>query len=298
VLISFSKNYESKAAGSALWWPSGRQMAWTSASPWNCNGYLLSIWLAVVVMCLGAIAADLPSNDPLPQAFDSSIGTNFTSPNCPRFFKTFLSDKAFTECYPFSLLLQTSAAFFANEQSFHKLNRSMEATCKVNLSKCSNIMSSYSNKIRQQENCGADYNAQNPFVLQAVIGLSSYRAMYHAGCQQMPSGTYCFADAVTNTSSQHDSYPYFLPLGISLPADAHPSCSQCVKNVMETFASAASDRGQVISNTYTSAARQLDKVCGPGWIPTQVSGGTRRAPASLRAVVIAGLAVIACFHLG
>jgi hypothetical protein len=63
---------------------------------------LLSICLALVIWCLGATAADPPD----PQAFDSSIGTNFTSQSCPRFFKTFLSDKEFKSCYPFSLLLQ------------------------------------------------------------------------------------------------------------------------------------------------------------------------------------------------
>jgi hypothetical protein len=174
----------------------------------------------------------------------------------------------------------------------------MDATCNVDFAKCSNVMSSYSSKIRQQENCGADYASQNPFVMQAVIGLSSYRVMYRAGCQKTAAGTYCFADAVTNISSQEDSYPYFLPLGISLPTDAHPSCSPCVKGAMETFASAASDRGQVISSTYSSAARQLDKACGPGWIPTNVNHGSRGAAPSWLAALFAVVAFITYFDVG
>lgn len=42
----------------------------------------------------------------LPRPFDSSIGTNFTSPTCPQFFNDFLSNQTFNECLPFSLLLQ------------------------------------------------------------------------------------------------------------------------------------------------------------------------------------------------
>jgi hypothetical protein len=174
----------------------------------------------------------------------------------------------------------------------------MDATCNVDFNKCGNIMSSYANKIRQQDNCGADYAAQNPFVMQAVIGLSSYRIMYRAGCQKTAAGTYCFADAVTNMSSQQDSYPFFLPLGISLPTDSHPSCSPCVKSVMETFASAAKDRGQVISKTYASAARHLDKACGPGWIPTQVSHGARGAVPSWPAALFAVVVFITYFDVG
>jgi hypothetical protein len=173
----------------------------------------------------------------------------------------------------------------------------MDATCNVDFAKCGSIMAAYKSKIRQQDNCGADYTAQNPFVTQAHVGLSSYRVMYRAGCQKTSAGAYCFADAVTNTSSLEDSYPYFLPLGISLPTDAHPSCSQCTKRVMETFASAASDRSQVISNTYLSAARQLDKSCGPGWIPTHISHGTARASPSWLAALIAVVAFIIYFDV-
>ena len=42
----------------------------------------------------------------LPQPFDTSLGNNFTSASCPNFFRSFLNDKDFRQCYPFSLLLQ------------------------------------------------------------------------------------------------------------------------------------------------------------------------------------------------
>ena len=55
-----------------------------------------------------AIATDPDTSFPsgLPQPFDTSLGNNFTTPGCPAFFKTFLGDKDFQTCYPFSLLLQ------------------------------------------------------------------------------------------------------------------------------------------------------------------------------------------------
>jgi hypothetical protein len=53
-----------------------------------------------------ASATDTPTAITLPQPFDTSLGSNFTAPSCPQFFKTFLNDKDFITCYPFSLLLQ------------------------------------------------------------------------------------------------------------------------------------------------------------------------------------------------
>jgi len=45
----------------------------------------------------------------LPRPFDSSLGNNFTAPSCPSFFNSFLGNKTFQDCLPFSLLLQVSA---------------------------------------------------------------------------------------------------------------------------------------------------------------------------------------------
>jgi hypothetical protein len=54
-------------------------------------------------------ASPVPSsgqNTPLPSPFDTSLGSNFTSPGCPDFFKQFLADSQFRACLPFSLLLR------------------------------------------------------------------------------------------------------------------------------------------------------------------------------------------------
>jgi hypothetical protein len=43
---------------------------------------------------------------PLPHPFDTSLGNNFTTSSCPSFFNSFLTNGSFTDCLPFSLLLQ------------------------------------------------------------------------------------------------------------------------------------------------------------------------------------------------
>jgi hypothetical protein len=46
-------------------------------------------------------------------------------------------------------------------------------------------------KITLKENCGADYTAQNPIVLQAFAGFVAYQPMYQAGCLKDTQGSYC-----------------------------------------------------------------------------------------------------------
>jgi hypothetical protein len=53
----------------------------------------------------------------IPQPFDTTnlddTGSNFTSPSCPQFMRTFLADASFRACVPFSMLLYSSADFIA-----------------------------------------------------------------------------------------------------------------------------------------------------------------------------------------
>jgi hypothetical protein len=55
-----------------------------------------------------ASTASTSISDALPRSFDAGLGNNFTTDSCPAFFKKFLSDDAFNECVPLSLLLQVS----------------------------------------------------------------------------------------------------------------------------------------------------------------------------------------------
>ena len=44
----------------------------------------------------------------LPKAFDGGLGNNYTVASCPLFLNSFLNNDTFTNCMPFSLLLQVS----------------------------------------------------------------------------------------------------------------------------------------------------------------------------------------------
>ena len=51
-------------------------------------------------------------NAPLPTAFDTSLGANFSSNSCPEFFRQSLNNNEFRACLPFSLLLQVGDVVF------------------------------------------------------------------------------------------------------------------------------------------------------------------------------------------
>jgi hypothetical protein len=58
----------------------------------------------------------IPSSPPplpstFPQAFDSIITQNFTSPSCLNFFNNMTSSNDFRQCRPFSFLYSTSSTF-------------------------------------------------------------------------------------------------------------------------------------------------------------------------------------------
>ncbi|KAL9094573.1 MAG: hypothetical protein Q9165_003132 [Trypethelium subeluteriae] len=144
-------------------------------------------------------------------------------------------------------------------------------------------MSDLAPELISNANCGADFRAQNPTVLQAYDGFVSYGVLYNAGCQKDPSsGNYCFANAITNTSSATDSYPYFLPLGVALPGGQPPSCNACLQSTMATFSSAASNATQPVSANYKEAAEQINEACGPNFVNenVMVMSGAGRAQAT------------------
>lgn len=62
-----------------------------------------------VVPTIPSSAPDLPT--PFPQAFDTTLGSNFTTLTCEAFFTNMTQSLPFRQCRPFSLLSQTSSAF-------------------------------------------------------------------------------------------------------------------------------------------------------------------------------------------
>ncbi|KAG9557779.1 hypothetical protein KCU79_g9336, partial [Aureobasidium melanogenum] len=216
-----------------------------------------------------ASSASTASSDALPIPFDTALGNNFTTSSCPAFFKNFLSNDAFNECVPLSLLLQTSTSFFSVQRSPVKLAQTLD-------------------------NCAADLQNQNPTVMQAYTGFVAYQSLYHAGCLlNSNTGSYCFSDAVTNASSPTDSYVYYLPLGISLPSTTSPSCSSCLRDTMSVFASTATNRSQPLSKVYGTAAAMIDLTCGADFVNASIP----TVPSTGAASLISGSGVLGSIAL-
>ena len=132
-------------------------------------------------------------------------------------------------------------------------------------------MSTLANELRDDANCGQDYYLENPLVRQAWNGFVAYAPLYEAGCLKDSLGTFCYANAITNTTSPEDSYVYFLALGIPLPAGSWPTCSTCLQKTMAYFATAAANLTQPVSQTYVSAAQQIDQGCGPNFVNSNIT---------------------------
>ncbi|PPJ53472.1 hypothetical protein CBER1_00419 [Cercospora berteroae] len=206
----------------------------------------------------------------LPRPFDSNLGNNFTTSTCPTFFDRFLNDQAFASCLPLSLLLQTSSGFFTASRSLVRLTTILDSTCNVDFPTCSALMASYAQEVKQTANCGADLAMGNPSVVQAYNGFLAYDTLYHAGCLNDDSGRYCYANAVTNSSSPTSSYIYYLPLGVQLPGGSRPACTTCLQNTMAIFAQTASNHTQLLNGDYHSAASQIQMNCGPTFVQATV----------------------------
>ncbi|KAF4554182.1 Hypothetical protein D9617_5g070590 [Elsinoe fawcettii] len=257
-------------------------------------------------------------SDSLPSPFDTTLGNNFTSPQCLPFFQTFLSNATFSACLPFSLLLQTSSGFFQTIRQPARLTRTLDATCNVNVTDCSLLMSNLNTQLRSNSICGPDLSRQNPVVIQAANGFAAYDTLYRAACLKTrttslsPSHssaassasptstsssaqTYCFAQAATNTSAPDSMYTYFLPMGMKLPQDAHPACTGCLRDTMAVFAQSAAVNGQGVAGTYADAARTVNAWCGAGFaredvrVASSTGGADRRGRERWWMVVVLGV---------
>lgn len=184
-------------------------------------------------------------------------------------------------------------SFFDASRTVASMTTTLSASCNVVSPACSALMSSLALSLRSPSACSDDYQRQNPIVRQAYNGLLAYDLLYRASClHSTPTGynnqssDYCFADAVTNTSSPSDSYVYYIALGIPLPAGTQPTCDQCLKDTMNVFNAQAGNKSQPISLTYTGAAQLVDLQCGPEFVnqsaPSSSGSGSTSAGAPAR----------------
>jgi hypothetical protein len=162
---------------------------------------------------------------------------------------------------------KNSNSFFQASKSLVRMSQTLDATCAADLTTCSPLMTSFATNLTTSAACASDLISQNPLITQAHLGLLAYKPLYTASCLRNSStSSYCFADAVTNTSSPTDSYIYYLPLNISLPGGSQPTCDSCLKNTMAIFASTSSDRTSALASDYVDAAMQVNVQCGPTFV--------------------------------
>lgn len=152
-------------------------------------------------------------------------------------------------------------------------------------------MSSYAAQLKTSGGCGADFDRQNPMVIEAYDGFVGYPAVYEAACRKTSSPvsssstngntstggvgggggeTYCYTDAVTNTAAPTSSYIYYLPVGLALPAGTMPECTQCLSQTMAAYAKYAGNGTQPLSAVYGDAMSQITLSCGPNFVNATV----------------------------
>jgi hypothetical protein len=133
-------------------------------------------------------------------------------------------------------------------------------------------MAQYASNITTAGACKDDLALQNPLITYAQLGLLAYQPLYRASCLKNPStAAYCFADAITNVNNSADSYIYFLPLNTSLVGGSQPSCTSCLKETMNIFEAATSDRDSALAFDYVAAAMQVNVNCGPSFVNSSLA---------------------------
>ncbi|GAA6061246.1 hypothetical protein JCM10212_002705 [Sporobolomyces blumeae] len=211
----------------------------------------------------------VPAGYELPRAFDSTLGTNFSSTACPSFFSTFLADPDFIACAPLSLLLGTSTGFFqAQRAPYSLLPYVLDASCSAPQATCEATMDRYARQIKLQNTCGPDLAKGNLLAEEALDGFRNYRLYRDAGCQKDNStdARYCLADA---SAAENPSalYFYYLPEGTNLPSGTSPDCGYCTKNLLSIYARYATNTTLTISKTYAAGRSVAALECGPEYAP-------------------------------
>jgi len=205
---------------------------------------------------------------PFPQAFDTTLGDNFTTNSCQTFFTNMTQSPPFRQCRPFSFLSQTSSAFLQAQSNLTQLNIDIWGTCNtpVDADQCAANMGWF--KTALLDACSQEKSDNSQLVMQTLASLQSYSLMRQVAClADQNTSTYCYVEAA-GSSTPSDLYFYSLPFGIPLPNNTELSCSGCTKNVMALFAANASDM-EGLEKTYNSAAYFAASKCGSTYVYTQ-----------------------------
>ncbi|KAK4225540.1 hypothetical protein QBC38DRAFT_510965 [Podospora fimiseda] len=245
--------------------------------------------LALVVGKPTTTSTSVEPPSALPSVLDSLVsdftaGSNGDVTNCPKFINSFRNSQQFKDCYPLSLLLENSISFFQTQKSLVALTRTLEATCNANVTSCSIYFGQLAQNFTAPENCGADFQRGQAAVVAAHRGMIAYAPIYQAGClRDDQSSAYCYATAI-NRPDINDTHKYFLALNKTMPGSTRPSCDYCTKQTMALFQVATGDRRQSLVNTYPAAAKQVNLVCGPGFVNETLAAEVIPGNAGVRGV--------------
>ncbi|KAI1281229.1 hypothetical protein F5Y07DRAFT_290473 [Xylaria sp. FL0933] len=243
---------------------------------------------------------------PLPSPFDGALAANFSGDNaCPTFINDFLSNATFKACYPVSLLLQGSQSFFEAEKSFFSITQVLDAACAADVDTCTDYFNDLASSLIADGHCGKEYDRENALVVQAYQGMKTYNTVYKATClpnEDSKTREYCFANAITNSTTPSNAYLYYLPLNSTLPNTAAPSCGLCTQQTMGIYQDATSNRKADITNTYISAAEQINSECGANFVNTTLAAAVKSGatlsmyPVSSSSALLFSFAFMAISH--
>ncbi|CAJ2507031.1 Uu.00g082170.m01.CDS01 [Anthostomella pinea] len=251
----------------------------------------IEINISTVTAATAAPTSTTAAASELPAPFDGALSANFSSDGtCPEFINNFLGNSTFKECYPVSLLIQSSQTFFEAEKTLVGITQVLDAACKADIDFCTDFLGKLADELIADGNCATDYEMQNALVMQAYTGMKVYNTVYKATCLTDPDDSaYCFANAVTNLTTASNSYLYQMPFNMTLPTNAAPACNSCTNETMGIFQAATSDRNAGITYTYQGAAKQINSICGDGFVnetlaavtPQTAAASVHPAPSSL-----------------
>ncbi|SZF01452.1 unnamed protein product [Blumeria hordei] len=233
---------------------------------------------------------------PFPSAFDVGFNNNITAA-CQSFMHEMLDGSTFKECLPISMLLENSNSFFQTSKHLPRITSLLKASCSAPVTSCSQRFDTYAMNLTSA--CSTDLAHLNPQIQSGLLGLKSYQTLYTASCQlttdSLPSdvnttstsripasskssaSSFCFANAITNTTNPTDSYIYYLPLNVSLVGSAVPTCNSCLQSTMAVFQKETANRSNVLAGNYVKAASQINVVCGPEFVNASLASAISSA---------------------
>jgi hypothetical protein len=180
------------------------------------------------------------------------------------------------------------------------MDKLLTTSCAAPISICAATLTDIARQLTLDSNCGADFRARQPLVIQAYNGLLGYEPIATTACLQTPNynGTsptpsldssapgknaqYCFSAAIANKANPSDPFPYYTAIGMTLPSVAKPTCNGCLKAAMGTFAKWALQSDQPLSMTYLGCAQTIDAACGGGFADTNVKVGSESSGTGMK----------------